>query len=72
MNGYECSMCDQDPCICTRLERAKNIKEGKIALESMWQAMAHLPVWRMKIIRWFWPDIVRVIEDLKEYYWKDE
>jgi len=72
MNGYECSMCGTDPCVCKEVERRKNIKEGKIAIESMWQAMAHLPRWKMKIIRWLWPDIIHVAEDLREYYWSDQ
>ena len=70
MNGYECSMCDTDPCICKEVERNKNVREGKIAIESMWQAMAHLPRWKMKIVRWLWPDIIDVADDLREYYWQ--
>jgi hypothetical protein len=53
------------------VERNKNVREGKIAIESMWQAMVHLPCWKMKIIRWLWPDIIHVADDLREYYWHD-
>jgi len=71
MNGYECSMCDCDPCVCSKREHNKNIQDGKIAIESMWQALAHLPRWKRKIIMWLWPDIIEVAKDLKEYYWCD-
>jgi len=71
MNGYECGSCGTDPCVCREVERNKNVREGKIAIESMWQAMAHLPRWKMKIIRWLWPDIIHVADDLREYYWHD-
>ena len=71
MNGYECGVCDCDPCVCSERKRRKNIRDGKIVIESMWQAMVHLPKWKMKIIKWLWPDIKHVSEDMLEYYWKD-
>ena len=71
MNGYECGVCDCAPCVCTERERRERIKEGTIVIESLWQAMAHLPVWKMKIIRWLWPDIAHVAKDMKEYHWKE-
>jgi len=70
MNGYECGSCDCSPCVCAEVERNKRIKEGKVVIESMWQAMAHLSRWRMKLVQWLWPDIIDVAKDLQEYYWK--
>ena len=72
MNGYECGMCDVSPCVCAENERRQQIVDGKIVLESLWQAMAHLPRWKMKIVRWLWPDIINVADDLREYYWSDQ
>lgn len=72
MNGYDCGICNCEPCVCDGQERKKNIKEGKIAIESMWQAVVHLSRWRMKIVKWIWPDIIHVAEDLQKYYWGEE
>lgn len=70
MNGYECGVCDCSPCVCGARLRTERISEGKVVIESLWQAMAHLPHWKRKIIKWFWPDIIQVADNLKEYYWK--
>jgi len=43
MNGYECGGCGCDLCVCAEIERNKNVEEGKIVIESMWQAMVCLP-----------------------------
>lgn len=70
MNGYECGVCDCAPCICAERDRRKRISEGKIVIESLWQAMVHLSNWKRKIIKWLWPDIIHVAKDLQEYYWQ--
>ena len=70
MNGYECGECHCEPCTCKEKLRKKRVAEGKIALESMYQAFVHLPKWKRKIVKWLWPDIIHVAEDLKEYYWQ--
>lgn len=70
MNGsdsYDCSSCGTHPCLCA--ENKQKIADGKIVLENLWQAMSNLPRWKRKIIKWFWPDIIRVADDLREYYW---
>lgn len=75
MNGgmTECGRCDCDPCCCKAIEKRKQeqrVKDGKVVIESMWQAMTHLPRWKMKIVRWLWPNIIDVANDLREYYWQ--
>jgi len=75
MNGgmTECGQCDCDPCCCEAIEKRKQeqrVKDGKVVIESLWQAMANLSHWRMKIVRWLWPDIIHVADDLREYYWQ--
>ena len=70
MNGYECGMCDTSPCTCKNDLRRQRIVEGKVALESLWQAFVHLPRWKMKIVKWIWPDIIHVAQNLQDYYWK--
>ena len=78
MNGgmTECGQCGCDPCYCKAIEKRKQrqrVKDGKVVIESLWQAMMmHLPSWKMKIIRWLWPDIINVANNLKEYYWSDQ
>lgn len=74
MNGgmTECTKCDCDPCICAEITKHKQqqrILDGKIVIESLWQVMSDLPRWKRKIIKWFWPDIIQVADDLREYYW---
>lgn len=56
-------------CNCDKVERNKRVRDAEIAIESMWQAFAHLPRWKKKIVKWLWPDIIHVAEDIKEYYW---
>ena len=72
MTGLNCGLCYSNPCVCDEREYKKNIRDGKIAIESMWQAMAHLSRWRMKFVKWIWPDIVHVAKDLQEYYWGEK
>jgi len=77
MNGgmTECGRCDCDPCCCEAIEKRKQkqrIKDGKVVIESLWQTMARLPRWKRKIIKWLWPDIIDVADNLKEYYWKQK
>lgn len=45
------------------------LEKGKDCLESLFQALENLPRWKRKIIKWFWPDIIDVANDLREYYW---
>ena len=77
MNGgmTECERCDCDPCCCEAIEKREQeqrVKDGKVVIESLWHTMAHLPSWKRKIIKWLWPDIIDVADDLKEYYWSDQ
>lgn len=71
MNGYECGSCDTSPCVCAELEKREKIKNGQIIIESLWQAMSKLSRWRMKLVKWLWPDIVKVSNDMLDYYWQD-
>ncbi|KKL23640.1 hypothetical protein LCGC14_2423380 [marine sediment metagenome] len=76
MNGgmTECSVCDCDPCQCERINGKKvglRIKSAAIVLESLWQAVVHLPRWRMRMVKWIWPDFTRVLCDFLDYYWED-
>jgi hypothetical protein len=68
MNGYECGMCDMAPCVCKEIERRERIIEGKEAIQSMWQADHHLFGWRRLLVRLIWPDVLHVMEDIKEFY----
>ena len=77
MNGglTECSRCGCDLCRCETIKQQKQqqrVKDGKVALESVWRAMVGLPRWKRKIIIWLWPDIIYAAEDLKEYYWRED
>lgn len=74
MNGgmTECGRCDCDPCRCEAIaerKRLQKVSEGQVVIESLWRTMVFLPNWKKKIIKWLWPDIIDVAEDLKEYYW---
>jgi hypothetical protein len=67
MNGYQCGSCGECPCICPKCAREQRIKNGTTVIESLWQAITHLPRWKQKIINWLWPDMLLVAKDLKEH-----
>ena len=68
MNGYECGRCGQAPCVCKEIERNYRIADGKEVIETAWHVLATTPKWKIRIIRIFWPEILHVIEVMKEYY----
>lgn len=45
----------------------KRIKSGKEALDIGLSVILQLPRWKMIVIRWFWPDILKFIKALFEY-----
>lgn len=71
MNGYECSDCGCAPCVCVTIAREdRKIKSGKEALEVSWDVFIKGPKgWKRKIIKWLWPDLSRMANAIKEYYW---
>ena len=75
MNGgmTECGRCDCDPCCCKEIEERKQeqrVKDGKEALEVSWGVFTKGPKgWKRKIIQWLWPDLCRMADAIKEYYW---
>ncbi len=52
------------------LKERERISEGKVVIESMWQAMSKVSRFRMKLIKWLWPEIVKVSQDMLDYYWQ--
>ena len=68
MNGYECGMCDCDPCVCAAIERRKRIKEGKEAIEGMAQASQYLTGFRRWLVKHIWPDALHAMDETRKYY----
>ncbi len=69
----ECGQCGYDSCQCEAIKERKQqqrIKDGKVAIESVWRAMGNLPRWKRKIVKWLWPDIIHAAQDLQDYYWQ--
>jgi len=73
MNGAECGTCGYIQCKCgeriLKRKRDEAIRNGQATIEAAWQVIARLPHWKIKILRWFWPDVLKVIDAMKEYYW---
>lgn len=71
MNGYECGVCDCNPCVCTERRQRKKIREGKDVLEKLDIALNAPGRRRRKIIMWVFPEIVSVASALRNYCWRD-
>ncbi len=69
MNGglTECVVCGFDPCVCKHLR----IVEGKEVAEIGIDVFSKVKRWKIRIIRWFWPDLQRLSDALYEYWDKD-
>ena len=72
MNGTECGECGQIQCQCNFREQLGTGMEAMAAIESLWHALAVLPRWKMRIVRWFWPEIMEVTNKLRQFYWKEQ
>ena len=72
MNGYECGVCDQSPCVCKevakRLEDGLRIVEGRAVAEIGIDVFSKVGRWRQKIIKWLWPDLQRLSDALYDYW----
>lgn len=72
MNGAECNICGDcthDECQCpNKLKQNKDIDNISEVIETVWNVFAIIPRWKLKIIRWIWPDILRAVESVKKYY----
>ncbi len=44
----------------------------KNVIDQLYEALIYLPRWKRKVIKWLWPDIIKVADTLREYYWGDE
>ena len=57
----ECAVCDCDPCAC-------RIVQGKKVAEIGIDVFTKVRRWRMKVIKWIWPDIQRLADALYDYW----
>ena len=66
MNGgmTECGVCDSDPCICKHIR----ITQGKDVCETGIDVFSKVKRWRIRIIKWFWPDLQRLSDALYDYW----
>lgn len=67
MNGYECGVCDMAPCVCRADARRRRIKSGQEAIQSIHQAGLHLTGWRRRLVKFLWPDLLHVMDDIRAY-----
>jgi len=49
----------------------KNNEEEVETIEKIVDILIKLKGWRLKVIRWLWPNIDNLREILKDYCWKD-
>ncbi len=75
MNGgmTECDRCDCDPCRCAEIgskEERKRIKEGREVAEVGIDVFSKVKFyrWRMRLVRWLWPDLQRLTDALYNYW----
>ena len=72
MNGYECGDCDCDLCVCTEREKTAKIKEGREVAEVGIDVFSKVKFhnWKMRLVRWLWPDLQRLVDALYNYWEK--
>ena len=77
MNGsenYDCSMCGSSPCRCAEEEGVKAVKQLK-ALEKntndLYFALISPKGFRLRFLRWLYPEIAKVADSLRECYWSN-
>ncbi len=75
MNGYEetlaCSRCGRNPCICKKKYKPKSAREIDL-IDRIYRTLLRPKGIRLCLLRWMYPEIVQVAEDLKTYYWAEE
>ena len=72
MNEYECGSCGCYPCVCFKEKEIKKITEEQEVIEIAWRIFATLPKWKLRLIRWFWPEILDVATAMLKYYWSED
>lgn len=71
MNGAECGSCGFMLCRCEeieRRERRRQCKDEKDLIEQVFQILMKPKGLRLKILRWLYPEVVRVADSIKKYY----
>ena len=78
MNGAECGKCGYIQCVCR--ERAAKEKErlASTRLKSLeeetntlYKALVKPKGLRLRLLRWLYPEIVKVADSLRKCYWQD-
>ena len=68
MNGYDCGECGCEPCACEKIKARQRITQGKEVTETGIDVFSKVPGWKIKIIKWLWPDLQRLSNALYEYW----
>ena len=82
MNGAECGECGYLRCRCDEFKRAEarqRLRKGYYetgkkldrAIERLFQTLIKPKGFRLKLLKWLYPEIVVVAEELREWYWAD-
>jgi len=66
MNGglTECVVCGLDNCAC----ESRKLAERKEVVETAIDVFSKVKRWRIKIIKWLWPDLQRLSDALYDYW----
>lgn len=64
MNGAECPSCGRIDCVCDEVID-ETVTEEKTT-EKIIDVLIKLQGWRLKVVRWIWPDIEKVRKALLE------
>lgn len=59
---HGCGSCGQFPCMCMRTSMDE-------VLDKIFQALLKPKGIRLKLLKWLFPEIVKVAEKLRKYYW---
>ena len=70
MNGgmTECVKCGFDDCVCENIK----LMERKEVVETAIDVFSRVKRWKIKIIKWFWPDLQRLSDALYDYWDKSD
>lgn len=76
MNGAECGKCGEIQCVCREIEKREKenraselLKILEIDTTELYYAVIKPKGLRLRLLKWLYPEIVKVVDSLKRCYW---
>lgn len=75
MNGADCGKCGNIQCTCRENELEKAgykiyMEQFEADTNKLYLALIKPKGWRLKLLKWLYPEIQNVADSLRKCYWK--